>query len=72
MKNCVLALGMAAVAVFGVSEATAAADPWTDGQVQWENCKQAGHTDGQCRQMLDNRPAPAPAPHPPTGSAGGW
>ncbi len=68
MKNSVLALGMAAAAVFGVSEATAAADPWTDGQAQWQNCKQ-GHTDGQCRQMLDNAPAPAPAPHLPTGSS---
>ncbi|MBU3065136.1 hypothetical protein KO481_26855 [Nocardia sp. NEAU-G5] len=67
--------GIAAAAVFacliGISAPIASADAWTDGQVQWENCKDSVHSDGYCHQLLNGHGPHAPAPAPaPTGSAG--
>jgi len=77
MLECIMKkFGIAATAVFacliGIFAPIASADAWTDGQVRWDNCKGAGHSDGYCRQLFNGgAPAPYVPPAPaPTGSAG--
>ncbi|MGH3634913.1 hypothetical protein [Mycobacterium sp.] len=32
---------------------TATQDPWVAGQIAWAACHQQGHSDAQCRTILD-------------------
>ncbi len=71
LRKIVPMIGLAFCCALGVAAPAANADAWTDGQVQWVNCKQAGHPDEYCRALLNGKPLPAaPPPAPsPSGSA---
>ncbi|WP_157120994.1 hypothetical protein [Nocardia miyunensis] len=73
MRKIVVFISLAICCAVGILAPVASADAWTDGQIQWVNCKDAGHPDDYCRAHLNSRPLPAPAPAPapaPSGSTG--
>jgi hypothetical protein len=71
VRKIVPAIGLAFCCATAIFAPVASADAWTDGQVQWSNCKDAGHSDDYCRALVNGQPLPAPAPAPaPSGSAG--
>ncbi|MBY8859569.1 hypothetical protein K7711_24090 [Nocardia sp. CA2R105] len=62
MRKLVPVIGLAFCCAVGIAAPAASADAWTDGQVQWANCKGAGHSDAYCNTQLNGKPSPAPAP----------
>ncbi|MFF3571226.1 hypothetical protein [Nocardia jiangxiensis] len=62
MRKFVPVIGLAFCCAVGIAAPAANADAWTDGQVKWANCKDAGHSDAYCNALLNGKPSPAPAP----------